>query len=212
MKHFLPKLILFKCLLVFSTNCISQDSLKQVYLGVNYARHGSGDMDGVLVNIDYNHYYNSRISIVYNLGFSLHGQKAYPVVIKNNPSTPSDLQTEVPTWVTSGLQIGGLFTYNFSKTNYSGFKLGLGPILRYQLNSYPDRYVYYGESNPWYQQPFYVFQETDNNMFNVGYNIRATYDLKSKKRNNFGVILFFQNDTNADLLAGFGLKCGLNIK
>jgi hypothetical protein len=178
----------------------------QISLGANYARHGSGDMDGILINLDYNRNFTKKFSVIYNLGFSLHGQKAFPGVIENTSSIPPDQRTAVPQWVTAGIQVAGLLKYNFRENKSTGLHLSAGPLLRYQLNSYPNGYNYYGSGNAWFRQPFYVFREIDNNRLNLGYAIRVGYDFKANSNRNLGLHAFLQNDTNADLLVGFGLK------
>lgn len=206
--------ILFTAILSITVTqgVMGQETKKQLALGINYARHGSGDMDGILVNLDFIRNYTKKISIIYNLGFTLHGQKAFPGTIANNPSIPSDRITEVPQWVTAGIQISSLISYNFSKQNKSGLNLGAGPVLRYQLNSYPNSFTYYGQGNPWFQQPFYVFKEIDNNRINLGYAVRIGYDFKSSKNRNFAINTFLQNDTNGDMMVGLGLKMCFDLK
>lgn len=215
MKHFkLKTVLLLEALLLFTLqqDLLGQNSKKTLALGINYARHGSGDMDGIMVNFDYNRNYSKKVSVIYNLGVTIHGQKAIPGTIENDPMIPEDLRTDVPQWVTAGLQLSTLLTYNLTAGYNNGLKIGVGPVLRYQLNSYPNGYAYYAQGNPWFRQPFYVIQETDDNKFNLGYAIRLSYDFKSKKDKFFGINMFLQNDTNADMIVGLGLKIGLKLK
>lgn len=204
-------LLLQAFLLVLSGPTLGQDIVKQMFCGVNYSFNGSGDMDGMMVNVDMNTYYGKRISMVYNLGFSMHAGRAFPHQLSYDPSLPADLQTAVPRWVTAGVQLSSLFTFNTSRHKYSGFKIGVGPLFRYQLNGYPNGYSYISQGNV-FRQPFYVINETDDNHFNLGYVVRLTYDFKSRRRSVFGINVFLQNDTNADGIVGFGVKYGFKFK
>lgn len=204
-------LLLQSILLILSGPNFGQDIMKQMFFGINYSFHGSGDMDGMMVNVDMNTYYGKRISIVYNLGFSMHAGRAFPHQNLNDPSLPSWLQTAVPRWVTAGVQLSSLFTFNTSRHKYSGFKIGVGPLFRYQLNGSPNSYSYHLLQNI-SPQPFYVIKETDDNHFNLGYVVRLTYDFKSRRRSVFGINVFLQNDTNADGIVGFGVKYGFQFR
>ncbi|HMP91430.1 MAG TPA: hypothetical protein PKD90_01050 [Phnomibacter sp.] len=128
------------------------------------------------------------------------------------PTIPEDLRTDVPLWVTAGLQLSTLVNYNLTAGYNHGLKIGLGPVFRYQLNSYPNSYFYYPQGNPWFRQPFYVIKETDNNKFNIGYALRLSYDFQSKRDKFFGINAFLQNGTNGDMIVGLGLKIGLKLK
>ncbi|HMP91431.1 MAG TPA: hypothetical protein PKD90_01055 [Phnomibacter sp.] len=83
LKFILPATLL---VLTLHLDLFGQDSKKALALGLNYARHGSGDMDGILINFDYNVNYSKKVSLVYNLGVAIHGQKAYPRTIEYDPN------------------------------------------------------------------------------------------------------------------------------
>ena len=184
-----------------------QKSFKEISAGVHYARHGSGDMDGLLASFDLRKIYTSQLSIIYAAGFSLHGQKAYPGIDNINPSLPSDLQTQVPRWVTAGLQVSPLLSYKVNKKKTYGLSISGGPVLRYQLNGYPNAYQYI-QNSPTFRQPFYVIRERDDHTLNIGYVLRISHQFKRMNRGAWSLNAFYQNDTNADLLVGLGLSYG----
>jgi hypothetical protein len=199
------KFILIIALCNSTLSAIAQDTLFPISIGANYSFNGSGDAGGFLINLDYTKKLNKRFDLIYNLGFSVHAVRAYPGEEPNDPTIPDDLQTEVPLWVTSGVQLSSVLFYKFNQKKSSGLKIGIGPVIRLQLNSSPISYGYYS-GYPSFPQPFYVIKETDKAFLNVGYHIRLMYDFKPIRRYYFGLNAFYQNDTNGDLLVGVGVR------
>lgn len=204
--------ILLTIMLHVSTECNAQSDHKYLFTGMNYSFHGSGDLNGVLINFDLEKKSSKHFYVDYNLGFSFHTGLAFPGFITNAPSTPPDLRTDVPRWVTAGIQLSSFFTYRFSSKKQSGLKLGVAPVFRFQLNSSPNGYQYYGSQNAWFRQPFYVFKETDNNHFNIGYCFRIIHDWKLKEGRLLGFNCSFQNDSNGDAISSIGIRYGFRFK
>lgn len=199
------KFILIIALCNSTLSTLAQDTLFPISIGANYSYNGSGDADGFLINLDYTKKLSKRFDLIYNLGFSVHAVRAFPGEQPNDPTIPDDLQTDVPLWVTNGVQLSSVLSYKFNQKTSSGLKIGIGPVIRLQINSSPNSYAYY-QGDPWFNQPFYVIRETDRAFMNVGYHIRLMYDFKPIRRYYFGLNAFYQNDTNGDLLVGVGVR------
>lgn len=172
-----------------------------LYGAFNVATHGTGDMFGVMFQAGINQTLRKRLSLQYELGFTYHWDSDdFPLEVLD-PGYPSDN----PLWVTAGVQFIPRLVFNITGQSFSGFKVGVGPMLRYQVNGNP---LGYGRSYfpPRDLRPRYEFTRTDRSHWNVGYNVVIMYDQKVSKRSGLGASFHFQNDTNGDVIAALGLR------
>jgi hypothetical protein len=172
-----------------------------LYGAVNFATHGTGDMFGMMFQAGINQTLRKRLSLQYEIGFTHHwASDDFPLNVLD-PRYPADN----PLWVTAGIQFIPRLVFNVTGKSFSGLKIGVGPMLRYQLNGSP---LAYGISYdpPLDIRPRYEIIEVDRNHFNAGYNVAIMYDFKAFRRSGLGVSIHFQNDTNGDVIAALGIR------
>lgn len=192
-------------LLLFFYNCYSQViKERQLSLGVLYSRHGSGDINGVMVDVGYEFNLKDRFSFYNNLSFTLHSGKEIFYDLTPQPTNP-DYQTQPLNFVTAGIQSSPTIFYSLINGKKQRFKIGVGGVIRYQANSFPDRYLYYYRSNNW-DEPFYIIKEIQPSVFTVGYKISFNYVFINKLKTSYSFIGSYQNDTNGDLIFGLGFQ------
>lgn len=202
------KLLLFFNVLICFATAQTNKPTRNLNIGVLYARHGSGDLEGSIIEIGYELPVSKRFSINNNLGFTLHQGKEIFYVASGGVADP-----QYPTaglyWNTTGIQTASVINFAVINSKKQKLKIGAGLLARYQVTSLPDRYQYYYMPNR-FREPFYVISETTPVTFSVGYRFQLEYLFLNKKKFSVGVKGFVQN-SNSDLIAGFGFIASRNL-
>lgn len=211
--------LLLSFLIFISTFCLAQDrvdTLKKtkpigaLSLGVSYSRHGSGDLNGYLVDIGYEYQLKKRFSFYNNIAFSVHSDDAYGYDWIPQPTNPF-LQSKPLIFVKSGIQTTPTIFYAISDKEFSKFKIGLGPVLRFQESSSPTKYSY-NNGQEFNIANYYVILGVQPKVFTVGYKFSVDYMFTMNPKNSFSLKAFYQNDTNGDLIVGLGFSYAHRIK
>ena len=99
-----------------------------------YSKHGTDNVDGFAMMIDYNHHFSKRFSWEASIGTTLHdGTKEVSYW-----DSSGNLVYGPVNFTTSGVQTGLLFGFDVVRTSRHSFQVCLGPLLRYQSTSNPD--------------------------------------------------------------------------
>lgn len=211
--------LLLSLLILITTFCEAQtrlDTLKKIEsngslsLGVSFSRHGSGDLNGYLVDIGYEYQLKKRFSFYNNIAFSVHSGRDFAYDLIDQPPNP-DNQSKPLIFVTSGVQTTPTLFYAIANGEKQKFKIGIGPVFRFQENSLPDSYIYY-KRRDFLRENYYVIREIQPKIFTVGYKFSIDYAFAVSQKNRLSLKAFYQNDTNGDLLVGIGLSYAHRIK
>lgn len=213
------KLLLFALLLatIISKAQTRLDTLQKkdpygdLSLGVSYTRHGTGDLNGYLIDIGYEFNLKKRFSFYNNIAFSINSDRdyAYDNVTKSTVNPFNDTKPLI--FVTSGVQTSPTLFYAIANREKQKFKFGIGPVFRYQESSLPNGYSYSnGESLG--IENYYVIFGVQPRIFTIGYKVSLDYAFLVTPRNRFSLKYFYQNDTNGDLLVGIGFSYAHKIR
>lgn len=211
--------LLLSVLIFITTFCEAQtrvDTLKKIEsngslsLGVSYSRHGSGDLNGYLVDIGYEYQLKKRFSLYNNIAFSVHSDKDFGYDMISQPTNPF-LQSGPLIFVKSGIQTSPTLFYAVSDKKCSKFKIGAGPVIRFQESSYPAGFSY-NSGREFNISNYYIIKGVQPKIFTVGYKFSIDYMFAVKPNNSFSLKAFYQNDTNGDLIVGFGLAYSHRVK
>lgn len=206
-------LFFFFCIVISSVHGQKNGSVRQLSFNLLYARHGSGDMDGVAIELGYEFSLGKKLSFYNDLAFTLHSQKEMFYALSSDSFDPN-YPTEPLNFVTAGIQTSPTLYWNFLKNEKQNLKIGGGTVIRYQANSFPDAYNFYYRPDRW-REPFYVIKDVQPSVLTIGYKLSLEYVFLNTSKILLGAKAFYQNDTNGDLLAGFGVsikrKLGISV-
>lgn len=169
-----------------------------------YSFHGTGDLEGTVLEVGSEKLIKKGLTFYTGLGVSIHsgnndilGSSALPQL--NSISQQSRT-------LTFGIQAApGFFFY----TKKERFKIGLSSVVRYQTTSnsgFSIRYV----GTP--VQPQYRFYNDNLTTFSLGYRVNLGLLIYDNPKHKLNLELLFQNDTNGDVLTGFGLTFSTKYK
>lgn len=184
---------------------IGQEKNEKFVLDFDRSRHGTGDMNGVFVNLQYIKSFAKRFDWYGDLGFSIH-DLAHS---NNNPNNPAKKEIYEQRYVTAGLQLGGGIAFK-PLIGKNEFSVQLGPLLRYQSSSLPvSAGILYPETT---KLPFMVEQVQHMNepfrTFNVGARLRFAYYYTFSRNILLGANANLQTDTYGDVIHGYGISVG----
>jgi hypothetical protein len=177
----------------------SQYNWSALQLGVQRSWHGTGDLPGFTVDMGYDHSFNRRIDLFSGITTTIH----YGDI--DLPTIPQDKRLH---FTTAGVQLTSLIQLALLSRADHRFKIGAGPLVRFQSSSYPGIFGVTNDPNV-YPEPFYTInQHGPQNTFTVGYTAAITYLPRITYRYHFGFKFQYQNDTNGDAIAGLGIVIG----
>ena len=189
----------FFLLLLHSWDATAQDSkVRSLLFDAGMGFHGSGDLFGGAGNFGYEHQVAGRFSLRYQMGATFHGGQAVGRTFNDG------FARSVPMYfVTAGVQSGALAVLHVAGVRRQWFNIAAGPILRFQLNSYPDGYYYSFDPPRTYGS--YTIVEIHPKLFTVGYKVQLESHLIHARRFSMGLGASFQNDTNGDAITNVSL-------
>ncbi len=192
-------------LVIASMAAIGQEKNEKFVLDFDRSRHGTGDMNGIIVNLQYSKRFARRFDWYGDLGFSIHDL----VRLNDNPNNPAKNEIYERRYVTAGLQLGGGIAFR-PITGKNEFSIQLGPLVRYQSSSLP---VSSGILYPEFTKlPFMVEQvqhmDEPFRTFNVGARLRLAYYYTFSRNIIIGANANLQTDTYGDVIHGYGLSVG----
>ncbi|WP_346238027.1 hypothetical protein ABDK00_003020 [Niabella insulamsoli] len=181
----------------------SQVRREKIFFDLNRSRHGSGDMEGLSIGLQYNRGLSKRFDWYGDLGFSMY-DLSYQ---ESNPNVGDE--TYEQRYVTAGLQIGGGVAYKPLAAK-NEINIQLGPILRYQSSSLA------GSASTYYPDltglPMVVehvkFYGEPLRTFNLGAKLRLGYSYVFTKGLLLGANVYLQTDTYGDTIHGYGITVG----
>lgn len=170
--------------------------------------HGTGDLLGTFLEIGKEKMLSKRFSFYNNIGISLHSGQAYLGVGTNGSvnvplnSARTNMQT-----VTAGIQTSPTIVFNSVGKD---LRVGVGLVGRYQNSSGLDAFGISYFSSAYSSTPniprITMISSTKPNTLTLGYKVSLELIIRYAKRRDYGLQLFFQNDTRGDVLGGLGIS------
>ncbi|MGN7787675.1 hypothetical protein ACTJIJ_24285 [Niabella sp. 22666] len=191
--------------IIASMAATGQEKNEKFILDFDRSRHGTGDMNGIFVNLQYSKGFARRFDWYGDIGFSIHDL----VYLNDNPNNPAKNEIYEQRYVTAGLQLGGGIAFK-PLIGKNEFSVQLGPLVRYQSSSLP---VSAGILYPEFTKlPFMVEEVKHMNeplrTFNVGARLRLAYYYTFSRNILIGANANFQTDTYGDVIHAYGLSVG----
>lgn len=191
--------VLFLSLFLQSRQTLAQlPKFRSLLFNAGMGFHGSGDLLGGAGHFGYEHQVAGRFSLRYQLGATFHGGSAYGFTFED------DFVRSVPMYfVTAGVQSAALAVLHVGGVRRQWFNITAGPLLRFQLNSYPEIYSY--SYNPPRSYGSYTISKIVPSIFTLGYKVQLESHLVHLKKLSLGLGASFQNDTNGDAITNVSL-------
>lgn len=164
-----------------------------------YSTHGTGDMLGGAGAVGYEENFARFFSLRAQVGVTLHGRWALGA-----PTLTQQYTSGTPYFTTTGVQVAGLAVFHVTGFTKQYLNVIVGPLVRYQMTSYPDSYGYWTPT-PLYPNGFYTFGKTDAQTVALGYRVVLESQLVQTPKLSFGIQAGFQNDTEGDVLTNLGV-------
>lgn len=176
-------------------------SKQRMLFDLGYSFHGGGDFEGAALGFGLQQAVKKRFSLQYQMQFTVHSGSEFGYV-----RNEGDVFTQsVPMYsVIAGIQIGVLPTWHVFGREEQWLNVIAGPLVRFQINGSPDWYTYH--NNQGTNRPdYYVIKANQPKVWTAGYFVALESHFVHRPKWTLGIRGQLQNDTNADMIAGFGL-------
>ena len=197
--------IFFSIAVLSSTGSFGQLTNHSIQLSVGYSGHGTGDLQGVAIELGYDHVFNKRLDWTNALTTTIHSGKDAVFAYPSSPSPGADRAFNI---TTAGIQLTSMAHFAVVSARDQKLKFGAGAIIRYQSSSMPDVYGIYQDPVR-FPEPFFVFYDPrPGNIGTVGYTFGITWQVKVSPKYEIGLKGMFQNDTNGDAITSISILAG----
>jgi hypothetical protein len=198
------RLLLTLSAIVFFSLCLQAQKKQQLSVDFNRSFHGTGDLPGLGFAVEYGAYFGNRLELTAGLAANVyHDEYKLLLAPLGNPVDGSYRM------VTGGLQLNSQASFAPLHTAAHEFKIGLGPVLRYQSSSASGGYSVTSPPAVNYPEPVFTFRQTEaQNIVSVGYLASVSYTFTFPNQVLIGAKASFQNDTNEDVITQYGLRIG----
>lgn len=177
---------------------------KQLSLSIGKSKHGSGDLDGVMLSMGFSKKLSKQFSWHVNLSSTLHEGK-FPVIY-SIPGTTNTIDGSYR-YTTGGFQGSFLIGHNFLKPVKHRLDIRLGGLLRYQSSSYYDVITVYYPLSTGLPVPVIALENTTpQRTFAIGAIGEANYGYQLSPKLMLGASAGLQADSNGDTLSQLSLS------
>lgn len=170
---------------------------QSVKINIGRGRHGTGDVQGLLLGVEYERYFQKRLSWLTELGMTIHDGSDLLLVTEANGEV-HDLSYRS---TTAGAQLVGKIGYHFLQTKNWDMGIRIGGLLRYQSSSVPNNRTTIFPIVTGLPLPVYITEHTSpQRTYSVGgmSQLFANYTIKQKII--LGLTTGLQLDTNGDTI------------
>lgn len=158
--------------------------------------HGTGDMKGFMVSVNYEHQFVKR--------FSLSGGLTTTIHYKRDDGYSSSPQNTDMNFTTAGMQLNSFGSYYLLAKQDTKLSAYAGALLRFQSTSLPS--VYAHTQDPTYPDPFYTVRYYEKpNAISPGYGFGLSLKTRIAPKYFLGITAGFQNDTRGDAITAISL-------
>lgn len=207
MKLPLLLLLFFPALLCAQDTTTLLNKSLQVEMGTGM--HGSGDLTGLTLNTSYTNFFRKKVSYTIELGTSIHyGSSALFYVDNSGKNIDGSYR-----FTTAGLQLVGKIGLSFFRNKKNDLGLRIGPLLRYQSSSVPDRIrTIFPAAGTGFDIPIsFASNENPQNTLTAGGVFQIFYNYSIANKIYIGPSAGFQSDSNGDTITNISLACGMKF-
>jgi hypothetical protein len=198
-------LICFNLTMLYAVLAHAQMTDHAIQVSGGYSVHGTGDLQGFVAEVGYDHVFTRRLDWTNALTTTIHSGKDAVFAYPGAPSPGTDRGAN---FTTAGFQLTSMGHFAPISARNQKVKLGGGVILRYQSSSMPDGYGIYTDPSI-FPEPFYVFFDPrPGNIYTIGYTFGITWEVRVSQKFAVGLKAMFQNDTNGDAITSLSLQLG----
>lgn len=170
---------------------------KSIALNAGIARHGTGDMKGLMFGFSYEKKFRPQISWIADLSTTIHdGQDLMLVTIENQPTQDISYR-----YTTAAVQLAGKVAYDFIRSPKVDLGVRLGTLLRYQSSSLANQVGVYYPIVTGYPLPLMLTIHTEpQRTFALGGQAQIFGNYNLNRKLAVGASLGLQLDTNGDTM------------
>jgi hypothetical protein len=176
--------------------------------GINYSTHGTGDLRGVSVNVEYKSQFKRRIAYSIGLTTTIHdGQDEIFNITPNGTVLDGSIRYNA-----SGIQLNPTLWYDIIKLKTTNFGIAVGILGRYQSSNFPDQMVTYFPIVTSVPFPLTAFNHTTpQRTFTVGGLANLYLSQKIQDKVEVGARAGVQTDSRGDLISQLGIFINYRI-
>lgn len=172
-------------------------SNQAIKLNAGRGKLGTGDIQGLMLGVEYERYFQKRLSWSTELGMTIHDGSDLFLVTEANGKV-EDLSYR---YTTAGVQLAGKIGYNFLKTEKLDFGIRVGGIFRYQSSSLADDITILYPSLTGLNLPVSIIRHTTpQRTYSLGGISQLFVSYTIKQKIILGLVTGLQLDTNGDTI------------
>jgi hypothetical protein len=178
-------------------------------LATGISKHGTGDMSGYAIAIDYKRYLRQRTSINIGLATTIH-DGVFQILYTDPNNNPVDGSYR---YGTSGIQLNARMGYSMIRTKHHTLDFQLGALLRYQTSSYyDDLTTLYPPATGLPIPVFYQVNRSNQRTVSFGGIGAIQYQYHFASGDHIGFRSSLQTDTNGDVISMVSLLFGYRLR
>ncbi|MHA4737358.1 hypothetical protein [Dyadobacter sp. MSC1_007] len=171
--------------------------VRSVKATLGVARHGSGDIKGIIQGFEFEKYFRKRVSWSVEAGSSIHNGR-YPQTYIDEKQKEHDISYR---YTVAGFQVAGTIGYCLARSKSLNFGIKAGALFRYQSSSAPSSLATYFPAGTNLSFPVMLIENVEpQNTYSPGGVIRLFFNYTPNNKYLFGLNTGFQADTNGDIL------------
>lgn len=172
-------------------------SNQAIKLNAGRGKLGTGDIQGLMLGVEYERYFQKRLSWSTELGMTIHDGSDLLLVTEANGEV-HDLSYR---YTTAGAQLAGKIGYHFLRTKNWDAGIRIGGLFRYQSSSVPDDVTMLFPIATGLPVPVFINENTSpQRTYSVGGISQLFVSYTIKKKIILGLVTGLQLDTNGDTI------------
>jgi hypothetical protein len=176
---------------------ISSFPARALKFNIGKSKLGTGDVQGVMMGVEYEKYFSSKMSWSTEVGATIHDGSDLLLVTETGGQV-RDLSYR---YTTAGLQLAGKIGYNFLRTRNWDFGGRLGGLFRYQSSSLPEDVTIIFPVATGLPVPVFINQHlSPQRTYSVGALSQLFCGYTIKNKISIGIVTGLQLDTNGDTI------------
>ncbi|MGB4771609.1 MAG: hypothetical protein WBP58_09125 [Chitinophagaceae bacterium] len=207
------KYIIFFTLVCWSASALAQTSSKNhpeyFQLATGISKHGTGDMNGYAISVDYKRYLRPRTSISIGLTTTIH-DGVFQILYTDPNNNPLDGSYR---YGTSGIQLNARMGYSMIRAKHHTLDVQLGALLRYQTSSYyDDLTTLYPPATGLPIPVFFQVNRSNQRTVSFGSIGAIQYQYQFVSGDHIGIHGSLQTDTQGDVISMVSLLIGYRLR
>lgn len=170
---------------------------QSIKINIGRGRHGTGDVQGLLLGVEYEKYFQKRLSWSTELGMTIHDGSDLLLVTEASGEV-HDLSYR---YTTAGAQLAGKIGYHFLRAKNWDSGIRIGGLFRYQSSSVPNDITTLFPVATGLPLPVYINEHsTPQRTYSVGGISQLFVNYAIKQKIILGLVTGLQLDTNGDTI------------